>query len=242
MYNLEDMENYYKVNDRVNGYLVRKNIGEGRYGIAYLVTNDQNEQYVLKQIKKESNKETNENLFYEEKTLRSLDYSYFPKFISKFEDKYGECYVLEYIDGTVFEDLIVEDKHIFSKDEIYNVGSQLLELVEILQNNNIVHRDIRLPNVILKKNKEIALIDFGLARFIDNDRYLKEIDYWWIGDFLIFLYYSSYTETNSEERPWFEELELNIDEKIFLKRLMGIEERYKDIKDIKEQLEIIKNK
>ena len=142
----------------------------------------------------------------------------------------------------MFEDLIVEDKHIFSKDEIYNVGSQLLELVEILQNNNIVHRDIRLPNVILKKNKEIALIDFGLARFIDNDRYLKEIDYWWIGDFLIFLYYSSYTETNSEERPWFEELELNIDEKIFLKRLMGIEERYKDIKDIKEQLEIIKNK
>ncbi len=242
MYNLEDMENYYKVNDRVNGYLVRKIIGEGRYGIAYLVTNDQNEQYVLKQIKKESNKETNENLFYEEKTLRSLDYSCFPKFISKFEDKYGECYVLEYIDGTVFEDLIVEDKHIFSKDEIYNVGSQLLELVEILQNNNIVHRDIRLPNVILKKNKEIALIDFGLARFIDNDRYLKEIDYWWLGAFLIFLYYSSYTETNSEERPWFEELELNIDEKIFLKRLMGIEERYKDIKDIKEQLEIIKNK
>lgn len=52
MYNLEDMENYYKVNDRVNGYLVRKIIGEGRYGIAYLVTNDQNEQYVLKQIKK----------------------------------------------------------------------------------------------------------------------------------------------------------------------------------------------
>lgn len=234
------MDNYYKINDRVNGYLIRKIIGEGRYGIAYLVTNDQNEKYVMKQLKKELIKETKENLFYEEKTLRSLDYSCFPKFISKFKDKYGEGYILEYIDGIVFEDLIAEDKHIFSKDEIYDVGSQLLELVEILQNNNIVHRDIRLPNVILKENKEIALIDFGLARFMDNERYLKEIDYWCIGDFLIFLYYSSYEETNSEERPWFEELELNIDEKIFLKKLMGIDERYKDIKDIKEQLKILK--
>lgn len=230
------MDNYYKVDERINGYLVRKIIGEGRYGIAYLVTNDQNERFVLKQLKKEMIQDTKDNLFYEEKTLRNLDNPHFPKFISKYEDKDVEGYILEYIDGVVFEDLIVEDKYTFSRDEIYKVGSQLLELVEILQNHNIVHRDIRLPNVILKENKEIALIDFGLARFIDHDRYFKEEDYRGIVDFLIFLYYTSYEETNSEERPWFEELDLNIEEVEFLKKLMGIEEGYKDIKEIRKQL------
>lgn len=114
-------------------------------------------------------------------------------------------------------------------------------MIEVLHKNNIVHRDIRLPNVILKKNKEIALIDFGLARIIDNKRYVKEMDYWFLGDFLIHLYYSSYEETDSEERPWYEELDLNLEEKIFLRKLMGIDRSYKNIKEIKNQLEKIKN-
>lgn len=27
------------------------------------------------------------------------------------------------------------------------------------------------------------LIDFGLARYIDNEKYMKQEDYWYIGDF-----------------------------------------------------------
>ena len=81
----------------------------------------------------------------------------------------------EYIEGKVFEDLLVKDRYKFSKGEIYRIGSQLLELIEILHNKNIVHRDIRLPNVILKENNELALIDFGLARIADNKKYVSLI-------------------------------------------------------------------
>ena len=80
----------------------------------------------------------------------------------------------------------------FSRDEIYEIAIKLLDLVEILHNKNIVHRDIRLPNVIIRSNNELALIDFGLARYVDDKKYMKKEDYWYIGDFLIHLYYSSY--------------------------------------------------
>lgn len=235
------MDKYYSTNEIVNGYSILDVIGEGRYGIAYLAINDKYEKCVIKQLKEDMIETTREKLFYEEKILQDLNNPKFPKFISKFKDEYRECYILEYVEGTVFEDLLVRDGYEFNKNEIYEIGSQLLELVEILHNNNIVHRDIRLPNVIIKDNKELSLIDFGLARIIDNKKYVREIDYWFIGDFLIHLYYSSYNETDLEERPWYEELDLNLEEKIFLKKLMGIEGSYKSIEEIKKQLEKIKN-
>lgn len=234
------IDKYYKPNEMVNAYSILELIGEGRYGIAYLVINERNEKCVLKQLKKETLNETREKLFYEEQILQDLKSPNFPKFISKYKDENSEGYILEYIEGKVFEDVLVEDGYQFSKDEIYNVGSQLIELIEELQNNNVVHRDIRLPNVILRENKEVALIDFGLARIIDNKRYVKEMDYWYLGDFLINLYYSSYKETELEERPWFKELDLNLEEEIFLKKLMGIEDSYIYIEDIKNQLEKIR--
>lgn len=235
------MDRYYKTGEKINGCSILKIIGEGRYGIAYLAVNDKFQKCVIKQLKKNMLDDTREKLFYEEKILKALNSPKFPKFISKFKDEDREGYILEYIEGKVFEDLLAIDKYEFSKDEIYKIGWQLLELVEILHNNGIVHRDIRLPNVILKENKDIALIDFGLARIIDNKRYVKDIDYWFIGDFLIHLYYSSYEVTDTEDRPWYEELDLNSEEEIFLKKLMNIKGKYKSIEEIKKQLEKIRN-
>ncbi len=234
------MDRYYKIKEIVNGYSILNIIGEGRYGIVYLAINNKNEKCVIKQLKKDMLKKTREKLFYEEQILQDLNNPKFPKFISKFKDKYREGYILEYIEGRVFEDLLAEDEYKFSKDDIYKVCSQLLEIVEVLHKNNIVHRDIRLPNVILKENEELALIDFGLARIIDDKKYVKEMDYWFIGDFLIHLYYSSYEETVEEEKPWYEELDLNLEEKNFLKKLMGIEGSYHNIEEIKRQLEKLK--
>lgn len=87
---------------------------------------------------------------------------------------------------------------------------------------------------------ELVLIDFGLARFIDGREYVPQIDYWYLGDFLIHLYYTSYESTNDEDKAWYEELDLSTNEEIFLKKLMGIEEEYDNIQQIKEQLGKIK--
>ncbi len=235
------MDRYYEAGEKISGYSVLKIIGEGRYGIAYLGVNNKDEKCVIKQLKKEMLEETRKKLFYEEKILQDLNYPNFPKFISKFKDEDREGYILEYVEGKVIQDLLAREQYEFSKNEIYRICGQLLDLVEILHNNNIVHRDIRPTNVILKENKDIALIDFGLARIIDNKRYVKDVDYWFIGDFLIHLYYSSYKETDEEDKPWFEELDLNLEEKIFLKKLMNIEESYKSIEEIRKQLDKIKN-
>lgn len=230
------MDKYFKAQDVVNGCSILDLIGEGRYGIVYLAENENGEKCVIKQLKNTALNQPREKLLYEENILKQLNNPCFPKFISTFKDEYREGYILEYIEGKVFEDIVALEGHKFKKEEIYDVADRLIGIVEILQNSNIVHRDIRLPNVILKENNELALIDFGLARFIDNQRYVKEQDYWYIGDFLIHLYYTTYEVSEKEEKPWFEELDLTSDEALFLKKLMGLEESFRSIDEIKEQL------
>ena len=192
-------------------------------------------------MKKEIKKKSENKLFNEEMTLKMLHHPYFPKFISRFKDKDREGYILEYIEGEVFEDILRNERYQFSREEIYEVCGQLLDIVEILHSYNIVHGDIRLPNIIRKDNKELSLIDFGLARIMYNNYHTKDLDYWYIGDSLIHLYYTTYQEVSKIERPWFEELDLKPEEEVFLKRLMGIEESYENIHEIRQQLNRIKN-
>lgn len=233
------MDKYFKPNDIVNGYRVIKIIGQGRYGIVYLAKNNQGGKCVIKQLKNNMLNVTRDKLFYEENILKRLDSPRFPRFISKFDDGVRKGYLLEYIDGTVYYDLISKYDYEFSRKEIYSVANQLLDLVEILHSNGIVHRDIRLPNVIIMKNSKLALIDFGLARYID-DYYKEKMDYWYIGDFLIHLYYSSYEPVYGEERPWYMELNLTSQERKFLKRLIGLDRSFRSIDEIREELYRIK--
>lgn len=231
------MDKYFNKNDIVNGYSIIKILGEGRYGIAYLAINNKNEKCVVKQLKNEMLQKTRKKLFYEVMIMKSIDSVYFPKFISKFKDKYREGYLIEYIEGQSFYSLLQKKKYKFSKKFIYRICAQLLDIVEVLHSYNIAHRDIRLPNIMVKSNNELALIDFGLARFVDNKKYSFAEDFWYIGDLLVHLHYLSYEdESNDIEKPWYDELDLTILEKSFLKKLMGIEASFKNIDEIRFEL------
>lgn len=228
---------YLKENDTIDSYTIQGLLGEGRYGIVYLAVDEDKHKYVVKQLKKEMIKKRENNLIYEELSLKKLQHPYFPKFISRFKDNDREGYILEYIEGEVFEDILRKERYQFSREEIYEVCGQLIDMVEILHSYKIIHGDIRLPNIIRKDNKELSLIDFGLSRIMDNDYYTKELDYWYIGNCLIHLYYTTYQKVNRIDRPWFKELSLKPAETVFLKRLMGIEKSYVNIHEIRQQLD-----
>lgn len=236
------MDKHYEQGEQINNYTIIKIIGEGRYGIVYLAQDNDLNKVVIKQLKEDMLQKYPKKVFYEENIMKNLNYPQFPKLISTFKNNNIQGYIMEYIEGNNFEDLVVRYEYEFSRKEIYTIANQLISIMKILHENNIVHRDIRIPNVIVKKNGELVLIDFGLARYIDNERYLKEIDYWYLSDFLIHLYYTSYysdSDPDEEEKPWFEELDLNQYERTFLKKLMGMEGEYNNIEEIENDLKII---
>jgi len=237
----------FNIGQSVNGYYIKNQLGEGRYGIAYLGESYDKKLVTIKQLKKSMLRKNKSNILFEPLILKELNNSncnYFPKYIDKFKYKENtKGYILEYIDGETFSDILYKQNKTFTKNEIYKIALRLFDIVEILESYNIVHKDIRITNVIYTNSKEIKLIDFGLARYIDNKRYKKELDYWYIADFLIHLHYSTHEDTKNflkNKTPWYDELNLSCIERDFLMTLMGINnKKYDSINSIRNDIDII---
>ncbi len=214
----------------IDGYRIIRLIGEGRFGICYLVDLD-GKKYVLKEIKPKAIKKNGKKIIFEQKILSSIDTLAIPKIIDTIKGNNIYAYILEYKSGKTIENIIFGDKHRFTNCEIYKIGIKLIDIIKYLHKRNIVHRDVRIPNVIID-GEQVYLIDFGLARLIDNVKYMPSEDFLYLGHLLLRLYYSSFIKTHKKSRPWYEELELSSHELNFFKRLLGLDGEYKNIYDV----------
>lgn len=155
------------------GILCKKNIKKNTISKFFLYKKDWlNEIYNYKLI----------NSFLKDKNLvKMIDYCYTNK---KYEilkkcnmfnnNKKRFLYNIIYEYGGIdLYDLIVQNNITF-KEIFINFGD-ILESVKILSNNNYIHFDIRLPNILYnKKNKKIKLIDYGLM--IDKKNIKKKFN------------------------------------------------------------------
>ena len=72
------------------------------------------------------------------------------------------CLVLEYISGMTLFDILKFKKR-FSENESKEVASQLIGAISYMHSKNILHRDLKLENILIKPDRQITLIDFGLS-------------------------------------------------------------------------------
>lgn len=219
-------------NKKYDGYIIVDLLGEGRYGLCFLAKNiETNDLVVIKKLKSgvsnHSQKHIPEAVF-----LSQLNHKNIPQFLGVINSKNFYAYVFEFIEGDTINHLLFEKKYKFSSKEIYNIGIQLIEIIKCIHSQNIIHKDISISNVILNK-KEIFLIDFGLARQYEKGIYSYDMDFSHLGDFLLYLLYSSYEVIKKKEKsPWYDELPLRKNQTIFLKKLFGIEGKYKNIDQV----------
>lgn len=214
----------------IGGYKVIRLVGEGRFGLCYLVDLD-GKQYILKEIKPKAIKKSGNKIIFEQEILSSINHPSIPNIVDTIKNDSVYAYILEYKSGNTIEDMIFGYNHIFTPTEIYKVGIKLIDIIKYLHENNIVHRDIRVPNVIIEDD-DVYLIDFGLARILNNERYAPSVDFAYLGHLLIHLYYSSFQKSNKKSEPWYSELELSRGELVFLKKLLGLDDIYKSIYDV----------
>ena len=71
--------------------------------------------------------------------------------------------VMEYINGEDLKKLLLYKKT--KKLQRYDLILQIARGLDYLHENNIIHQDIKPENILVSKNNEVKIIDFGLARY-----------------------------------------------------------------------------
>lgn len=114
--------------------------------------------------------ETNQRNFdYELSILRRLDFPFISHFYSLVETDKFFFIVLEYVDnGTLLT--FLNKKRRIEESEALPIFVQLASCIDYLHNVlHIVHRDIKIENILLDKFYNARLIDFGMSKIFQDE-------------------------------------------------------------------------
>lgn len=236
-----------------NKYKITSLVGRGSYGIVYLAIDlDTSRVVIVKQHRERKGKDCKGMLKNEAKTLQLLNHPSIPKCLNFFQEEQKYFLVMEYVEGKNFEDIVLNEGQVYDEKESLQILLKVLNVVKYLHDNMLIHRDLRLPNIINKGN-QVYIIDFGLAVLINKNQdsisssndfeLIRDIsykdDFCSLGHFVLFLLYSNFDITSKKEKSWEEELIVSNETKGIIKRLLRQENSYDHINEIIRDLKLV---
>ncbi|CAG8497322.1 9408_t:CDS:10 [Paraglomus brasilianum] len=145
-------------------------LGEGEFGKVKLGMHaDTHEEVAVKLIRKESveSQSRMQKIQREIGVLQSVMHPNIVKLYDVFEtDKYIGI-IMEYASGGELFDHILAHRYLKERDAC-RLFAQLISGVDYLHQKHIVHRDLKLENLLLDRNRNIIITDFGFANQFDN--------------------------------------------------------------------------
>jgi len=134
--------------------------------------------------------------------FRAVGHPFMVQFLAYFQTKELVCYVLEHVEGGTLRCHLCRHKR-FSEDMARSYAAEIILAVNFLHKCGIVHRDIKLENILLDRDGHCKLSDFGLCKvgmFTKSktsgmcgtkqyiapevrrgDKYGPEVDWWSVG-------------------------------------------------------------
>lgn len=152
----------------ITDFKLSKIIGEGYSGKVHLVRRKtDNKLFALKLIGKEklSNAKSMQRMFAERDILVQNNFPFITKIYSAFETENYLVLALEYVGGGNLQHHLDKGTH-FTKNQIKIYLAELVLTVEHLHKMGIVFRDLKPSNILISKDGNLKITDFGLSKNI----------------------------------------------------------------------------
>ena len=170
-----------EITDDYQKYYEKMNIiGKGQFGIVYKGRNKKTQEIIAIKIMAidEEDKDFMKNINNELKNMQICSYKNINsvKIYEYYHYKDKLVIIMELCDESLQKKLD-ERKEGFTCEEIYNIMSQLNNTFKIMNEKKIIHRDIKLDNIVVKYNEEkkdtninyiVKLTDYGISKQLIN--------------------------------------------------------------------------
>lgn len=166
-------QEYHK---KIGDYVLKKFIGSGAFATVYKAINSQtNETVAIKMISKsDMNSKKLESIEREISILRSFSHPNIVA-IKDFKKTKNNLYLIfEYCSNGDLESYL--SKHYIREmpeKDAKEIVSQLIEALKKLKEKQIVHRDLKLANILLSNDMKVKIADFGFAKSLGSIDYLQ---------------------------------------------------------------------
>ncbi len=156
---------------RIPGYSIRQTLGESDKAVVYLATSEQLGRSVALKVstqQRDPDDESARKLFGRE--YAAINAIHHPAVVDLYDHGVHdgrEYLAMEYFP---FGDLKARLRYPLSEGEALGYLRRIAQALSVVHAAGLVHRDLKPPNVMLRESGEVVLIDFGLARGIDEER------------------------------------------------------------------------
>ena len=175
------IKEYYSKNKEypktdISFYKFGRMIGKGAFGKVNLGLNLLTGRVVaIKSFNKENikNEISRKKILYETNLMRKLRHNSITKILETFESEKYIFIIMEYISGGNLQSFVKKRRKLNEKTaKIFY--KQIIEGIKYIHSQNIVHRDIKLENILIDLNNNIKICDFGVGIMINKNSILHD--------------------------------------------------------------------
>ena len=171
------IKDYYSKNKKypetkINFYLYGRRIGQGAFGKVNLGLNVLTGRVVaIKSFKKtsvEKFKQKIKKIQYETELMKRFNHKNITKILEVFNDEEYMLIIMEYINGGNLFNFVKKRRKLSEKMAKF-IFRQIILGIQHIHSKNVVHRDIKLENILIDFNNNVKICDFGIGRVLSSE-------------------------------------------------------------------------